>query len=45
VDRIEAFFEGLELVEPGVVSVPLWRPDGDSVPAPIGQHGGLARKA
>jgi hypothetical protein len=25
--EIEAFFEGLELVEPGVVFVPLWRPE------------------
>jgi hypothetical protein len=26
-DRIAGFFDGLELVEPGVVSCPLWRPD------------------
>jgi hypothetical protein len=45
IDKIEAFFEGLELVDPGVVSVPLWRPDGDAAPAPIGQHGGVGRKA
>lgn len=44
VEKIEAFFEGLELVDPGVVSVPLWRPDGDAAPAPIGQHGGVGRK-
>lgn len=25
--QIAGFFDGLELVEPGVVSVPLWRPD------------------
>ncbi|MBD0837685.1 SAM-dependent methyltransferase [Streptomyces sp. TRM68416] len=43
VDQIEAYFEGLDLVEPGVVSVPLWRPE-EEHPAPIGQHGGLARK-
>ncbi|WSQ09236.1 SAM-dependent methyltransferase [Streptomyces sp. NBC_01231] len=43
VDQIEAFFEGLELVEPGVVSVPLWHPD-EAAPTPIGQHGGLGRK-
>ncbi|MFE9442793.1 SAM-dependent methyltransferase [Streptomyces sp. NPDC006602] len=43
VDRIAAFFDGLELVDPGVVSVPLWRPDGPA-PDPIGQHGGLGRK-
>ncbi|KUO22015.1 SAM-dependent methyltransferase [Streptomyces dysideae] len=45
VDQIEAYFEGLELVDPGVVSVPLWRPEpGITDPEPIGQHGGLGRK-
>ncbi|WP_217144542.1 SAM-dependent methyltransferase [Streptomyces sp. AC627_RSS907] len=45
VDRITAFFDGLELVEPGVVPVSLWRPDaGSPTPEPIGEHGGLARK-
>ncbi|MCZ4603088.1 SAM-dependent methyltransferase [Streptomyces sp. Lzd4kr] len=45
VDKIEAFFEGLELIEPGVVSVPLWRPEpSDEEPRPIGQHGGVGRK-
>jgi hypothetical protein len=43
VDQIEAFFEGLDLVEPGVVSVPLWRPE-EEAPVAIGQHGGLGRK-
>ncbi|WP_327186881.1 SAM-dependent methyltransferase [Streptomyces sp. NBC_01334] len=45
VDEITAYFDGLELLEPGVVSVPLWRPEATS-PAPdvIGEHGGLARK-
>lgn len=44
--EIEAFFEGLELLEPGVVSVPFWRPG----PSRIGeireaaQYGGVARK-
>jgi hypothetical protein len=26
--EIGAFFAGLELVEPGLVPVPLWRPEG-----------------
>ena len=45
VDKIAAFFEGLEVLDPGVVPVPFWRPDPMS-PAPesIGEHGGLARK-
>ncbi|GAA4955692.1 hypothetical protein GCM10023238_22910 [Streptomyces heliomycini] len=30
VDQITAYFEGLDLVEPGVVPVPLWRPDSDT---------------
>ncbi|WP_433324294.1 SAM-dependent methyltransferase [Spirillospora sp. CA-294931] len=29
IDDIRRFFDGLDLVEPGLVSVPLWRPDGD----------------
>ncbi|MEU6351171.1 SAM-dependent methyltransferase [Streptomyces sp. NPDC047072] len=44
VEQITAYFDGLELVDPGVVSVPLWHPEGDTPPAPIGQHGGLGRK-
>jgi hypothetical protein len=45
VDQIAAFFDGLELVEPGIVSVPLWRPDPSGTePVPIGQHGGVGRK-
>ncbi|WP_405560047.1 SAM-dependent methyltransferase [Streptomyces sp. NBC_01180] len=45
VDEIAAFFDGLELLEPGVVSVQFWRPDpGSPAPQPIGEHGGLARK-
>ncbi|MGW3291653.1 SAM-dependent methyltransferase [Streptomyces sp. NPDC001002] len=45
VEEITAYFDGLELLEPGVVSVPLWRPD-TTTPEPkvIGEHGGLARK-
>ncbi|MFC8832074.1 SAM-dependent methyltransferase [Streptomyces griseoincarnatus] len=45
VDEITSFFDGLELVEPGVVSVQQWRPDGDAPePQVIAEHGGLARK-
>ncbi|WP_106397912.1 SAM-dependent methyltransferase [Actinocorallia populi] len=49
-EEITAYFDGLELLEPGVVPLPLWRPDG---PVPveddlsIGQrlmYGGIARK-
>ncbi|MFD0226417.1 SAM-dependent methyltransferase [Streptomyces hirsutus] len=45
VEEITAFFDGLELLEPGVVSVTRWRPDADAPDAPvIAEHGGLARK-
>ncbi len=45
VEQISAYFEGLELVDPGVVTVPLWRPDPAApTPEPVGEHGGLARK-
>ncbi|WP_143832918.1 MULTISPECIES: SAM-dependent methyltransferase [Nocardiopsis] len=45
-ERLTALFDGLELVEPGVVSCPLWRPE----PAQVGwaremdEYCGLARK-
>ncbi|XVQ13546.1 SAM-dependent methyltransferase [Spirillospora sp. CA-255316] len=47
-EEITAYFGGLELLEPGVVPLPLWRPDGE-VPAEltVGQrlmYGGIARK-
>lgn len=45
VDEITSFFDGLELLDPGVVSVPLWRPDAtDPTPEVVAEHGGLARK-
>ncbi|MEU2714274.1 SAM-dependent methyltransferase [Streptomyces sp. NPDC007205] len=45
VDEISAFFDGLELIEPGVVSVTQWRPEpGPPAPEVIAEHGGLARK-
>ena len=48
-DEITAFFDGLELVDPGVVLLPEWRPDRPaSYPLEIGGQlilGGMARKA
>ena len=43
--EVERFFDGFELVEPGLTQVPFWRPDG---PPPerseeIGIYGGVAR--
>jgi O-methyltransferase involved in polyketide biosynthesis len=45
--EIAAFFAGLELVEPGVVSCSRWRPAPDpaGLPAEVNQICGLARKA
>jgi hypothetical protein len=35
-EQFEGFFEGLELVEPGVVHMSQWRPDpGDQPPANV----------
>ena len=47
-DRVSAFFDGFELVEPGVVQAPLWRPDGKP-PRPkdlakIGVYAGVGQK-
>jgi hypothetical protein len=49
--QIERFFAGLDLIEPGVVSLPHWRPDradiGQQSPpgdAAVSVYGGIARK-
>ena len=43
--EVAAFFDGLELVEPGVVRVPEWRPGSDADAAnPATVWGGVARK-
>src|SRR6266545_1306793 len=45
-ERIARFFDGLELVEPGVVSPPRWRPEPSpsGLPAGIDSFCGVARK-
>jgi O-methyltransferase involved in polyketide biosynthesis len=45
-EEIASFFEGLELVEPGVVSCPRWRPEDTSAepPAEVDAFGGVAKK-
>jgi hypothetical protein len=43
-ERFERYFEGLELVEPGVVPVPHWRPDPDADPVEIYSYCGVGRK-
>lgn len=44
--EIGSFFDGLELVEPGVVSCPLWRPEDNrfGAPVPVEAYGAIARK-
>ncbi|WP_017581137.1 SAM-dependent methyltransferase [Nocardiopsis valliformis] len=44
--QVEAYFEGLELLEPGVVSLPFWRPESSEVGdiREAAQYGGVARK-
>jgi S-adenosyl methyltransferase len=45
-EELAGFFDGLELVEPGVVSCPRWRPDAESSgPAEVDAFGGVGRKA
>ena len=44
--ELTSFFEGLELLEPGVVSSSQWRPDpaGAETPAPVSNWCGVGRK-
>ena len=46
-EQIAAFFDGLDVVEPGVVPTPHWRPEPDlsSPPPDVEAFGGVARKA
>jgi len=43
--EVARFFDGLELVEPGLVRAPEWRPDSDAdVANPAAVWAGVARK-
>jgi hypothetical protein len=46
VEQITGFMDGLELVEPGVVSCPLWRPESAAIGTPIEMavYGAVGRK-
>jgi hypothetical protein len=46
-DQIASYYEGLELLDPGIVSCPLWRPDPDPDNSPryTDIYGGVAREA
>ncbi|MFC5219860.1 SAM-dependent methyltransferase [Streptomyces coerulescens] len=45
-EQLARFFDGLELLEPGLVSVSRWRPatTGSQLPAEVDDFGGVARK-
>lgn len=45
-EEVGRFFEGLELLEPGLVSIPLWRPEPSELgePQPMDEFGAVARK-
>ncbi|CAO5191365.1 O-methyltransferase involved in polyketide biosynthesis [Frankia sp. AiPs1] len=43
-EQVASFFDGLELVEPGVVSTPFWRPPPATSPEPLHIYGGIGRK-
>ncbi|MFD7971691.1 SAM-dependent methyltransferase [Streptomyces clavifer] len=40
-----SFFDGLDVLDPGIVSCAHWRPDGRLLPAPVAQFGAVGRKA
>ncbi|MBQ0865423.1 SAM-dependent methyltransferase [Streptomyces smyrnaeus] len=45
-EQMAAFFEGLELLEPGIVSIPHWRPEAlpFGEPPEVAAYGGVGRK-
>ncbi|MFE2042237.1 SAM-dependent methyltransferase [Streptomyces sp. NPDC059477] len=45
VAEIAGFFDGLELVEPGVTQVNRWRPEGDTSDVAVDAYGAVGRKA
>jgi S-adenosyl methyltransferase len=42
--QVERFFDGFDLLEPGLVEIQLWRPDGEGSLLPGGFYGGVGRK-
>jgi S-adenosyl methyltransferase len=47
--QVAALFDGWDLIEPGVVQVPMWRPGGSLPPSreleKIGIYGGVGRRS
>ncbi|MFB8777980.1 SAM-dependent methyltransferase [Streptomyces broussonetiae] len=44
-EQLKAYYDGLDLVEPGLVSCPLWGPAPGTTPEPTDIYGGVAHKA
>ena len=44
VEQMNGFFAGLDLVPPGVVPTPLWRPGPGAAPQALNVYCGVARK-
>ena len=44
-DGVASFFEGLDVLDPGVVSCSRWRPDGSGVTEDVSHYGAVGRKA
>ncbi|WP_436535550.1 SAM-dependent methyltransferase [Actinoplanes sp. HUAS TT8] len=44
VAQVAGYFEGLDLLEPGVVPIPQWRPESDEVPTATDGSCGVGRK-
>jgi hypothetical protein len=42
--QVERFFDGFDLLEPGLVEIQLWRPNGEGSLLPGGFYGGVGRK-
>jgi S-adenosyl methyltransferase len=42
--QVERFFDGFYLLDPGLVEIQLWRPDGQESRLPGGFYGGVGRK-
>jgi hypothetical protein len=42
--QVERFFDGLDLLDPGLVEIQLWRPDSRNSMLPGGFYGGVGRK-
>jgi hypothetical protein len=42
--QVERFFDGFDLLDPGVVEIQRWRPDDPTSTLPGGFYGGVGRR-